>query len=174
MFSLVDIDMDERIQYVGYPATDILKISSYQSSTVRFKILQLYRQCYLVTADINLTLDSGFIQVWMMGGGVPHSRAGWWGWGVPNSRSGWWGVPHPRSGWWGYPGYPLARSGWCRVPHTTMTGWGTPGQVWMVWGTQGTMYHDWMGTPTMTGWGSLHHDWMRYPPPWLDGVPPSI
>ena len=63
-------------------------------------------------------------QIWMVVGGYPLARSGWWG-GVPHSSSGWWGVPHHRSGWWG----------------------GTPSQVWMV-GVPGVPpHHYWMGYP---------------------------
>ena len=94
-------------------------------------------------------------------GNVCLFTIGWGGDSIPGLGGGGYpvsgvgeGYPVPGLDGGGYPGYPF-------------------GQDWMVGGYLG--YPPWpvldgggRGTP-----GTPHHDWMGYPPPWLDGVPPT-
>ena len=104
------------------------------------------------------------------------ARSGWWGGGVP-SQVYMVGRGYPSQVWMvgGTRGIPQGQ--------VWMVGgtWGNPqGQVWMVRVTWVPLHHHWMAypppsldgvPPTITGWGTPHHHWIGYPPS-LDRVPP--
>ena len=111
---------------------------------------------------------------------VPPPRSGWW-WGYPRVHprqvgmvGGTWGTPQPGGRYLGYPsGQVWMMGGTWGTPWPGLDGGGTwhtpsqvgvsgypPGQVWMGGGTWGT-------PSARSGW------YPGYPPPGLDGVPPT-